>query len=33
MDLFAPVLTGYGMWAPVIWLVAFAAAVVIVYLV
>jgi hypothetical protein len=32
MDLTAPVQTGYGMWAPVVWLVAFVAAVVIVYL-
>ena len=32
MDLFAPLLTGYGIWAPVAWLVAFVAAVVIVYL-
>jgi hypothetical protein len=32
MDLTAPVLTGYGMWAPVVWLVAFVAAVIIVYL-
>ena len=32
MDLVTPLLTGYGIWAPVIWLVAFMAAVVIVYL-
>ena len=32
MDLTAPVLTGYGLWAPVAWLAAFVAAVVVVYL-
>ena len=32
MDLIAPLLTGYGIWAPGAWLVAFVAAVVIVYL-
>ena len=32
MDLIAPLLTGYGIWAPVAWLVAFVAAVIVVYL-
>jgi hypothetical protein len=32
MDLTATLLTGYGMWAPVAWLAAFVAAVIIVYL-
>ncbi len=32
MDLIAPVLTGYGVWAPVAWLAAFVVATIIVYL-
>ena len=32
MDLLAPLLTGYGIWAPVVWLVAFIAAFIVVYL-
>ena len=32
MDLTAPVLTGYGIWAPLAWLAAFLAALVVVYL-
>lgn len=32
MDLITPLLTGYGIWAPVAWLVAFVAAVIVVYL-
>jgi len=32
MDLTAPLLTGYGIWAPVAWLAAFVVAVIVVYL-
>jgi len=33
MDLTAPVLTGYGIWAPLAWLVAFIVATIVVYLI
>ena len=33
MDLIAPMLTGYGVWAPVAWLIAFLVATSVVYLI
>jgi hypothetical protein len=33
MDLIAPLLTGYGIWTPFAWMVAFIAALIIVYLI
>jgi len=32
MDIIAPLLTGYGIWAPVAWMAAFVVVVIIVYL-